>query len=198
MGPSPLRLRVYFATTDGHLSSEDIGHADPSTWPPFPTTVSPTEVIFKDIHPEAKAEYTEFACLEGEDAPDVYYKMLQVVQFRWPLNLAYTRTREIQNCEYLRQYKHPNFAEYRGVYSNNKLNYQAQSKPVKIPLDKELVTMLVFKRYDCNLAEAIANRDAIDVAQCLRSIRTSLAYLHIWGMVHSNIKSCILRLAVRA
>jgi hypothetical protein len=159
-------FKLFFATTDGRLSREDIDHADPSTWPPSPTPVTLTEVKFEDVYPKAKADYIEFEYPEGENQPDVYYKMLLVVQFRWPQNLAYTRTREIQICEYLRQYAHPNFVEYRGVYTDDKLNYQAQGKLVKIPLDKELVTMLVFGY-------------AIDVAQCLRSISTGLACLHI-------------------
>jgi hypothetical protein len=79
-----------------------------------------------DVYLEANPKYTEFECFEDKDEPDVYYKTHRVVQFRWPVNLAWNRTRGILDCEKLRMNLHPNICEYLGVWSNVKLRYEWQ------------------------------------------------------------------------
>jgi serine/threonine protein kinase len=164
--------RLYFAINEGHMSRADIEQADPSTWTTSATSLSPQQLNHADVFPGASAEYTEYEYFEDQE---VYLKTHRVVQFRRPINLAWTRHREITACEDLRLYPHPNICEYLG-------------KRINVPLDKDRVTKVVFKKYDCNLSEAVTNAHPVDIAHCLRSIAAGLEHLHSIGYVHSDIK----------
>jgi serine/threonine protein kinase len=50
------------------------------------------------------------------------------------------------------------------------------------------VTILVYKKYNCNLDQAVRRGHPIDIAHCLRSIAAGLRHLHSIGLVHSDIK----------
>jgi serine/threonine protein kinase len=85
-------------------------------------------------------------------------------------------------------FPHPNICEYLGVWSDDKLRYEWQGKRINVSLDKDRVTKVVFKKYDCNLDETVTNGHPVDIAHCLRSIAAGLEHLHSIGYVRSDIK----------
>jgi serine/threonine protein kinase len=181
--------KLYFAIYSSRIPEKDLDCTDPSTWVTSPTAGAPEEIIPADVYPEHKPEYTSFESPENANRPDVYYKSYRFGQLLRPrINLVGMKTREIQTCEEIRKHPHPNIAEYLGVWNNDMLSYKWQGKTIRIPLDKERVIKLVFKKYDCNLEEAVDSGQDIDIAHCLRSIATGLEHLHDIGIVHSDIK----------
>jgi serine/threonine protein kinase len=79
--------------------------------------------------------------------------------------------RGIQTCELLRGRPHPNVCVYRGV-----------------TVDNELVSSLVFDRYDMTLGEMVRQRLAFDVDKCLQDIANGITHMHSLGLVHCDIK----------
>jgi len=89
-----------------------------------------------------------------------------------PPNWRNITLHEIEICEILRQYPHPNICQYRGVEVDS----------------KGMVSGLVFDRYDMSLNEAQRQGHYIDTERCLRDIERAIKHFHALGLVHCDIK----------
>jgi serine/threonine protein kinase len=93
---------------------------------------------------------------------------LEAFAIPWSRNVT---LREIETCEHLMRYSHPNVCLYRGV-----------------TVDKGRVSGLVFDRFDMNINQAVHRGHYIDTAKCLRHIERGIRHFHKLGLVHADVK----------
>ncbi|KAF1851060.1 uncharacterized protein K460DRAFT_423608 [Cucurbitaria berberidis CBS 394.84] len=188
--------KLHIAIKKGGVPASAVDRLDPSTWTDTKICKSPEVVDPTNFYPEFKPEYTRFRYRKDETADDVFKKYQSFLSVGPRSGFSAYRSdrvaritaREVQTCERLRAHPHANVAEYRGVQTGRKLMYEYCGAPVEIPMASERVVNLVFKRYDCNLYEAVSRRQNLDVQCCLESIVAGIQHLHSLGIVHGDIK----------
>jgi hypothetical protein len=87
-------------------------------------------------------------------------------------SVAMVTLREITRGEMLRKNPHPNVCSYFGVIVNS----------------DNLVSSLVFDRYDMTLMDLVKYRHQFDGKACMRAIEKGLKHLHSLGYIHYDLK----------
>jgi hypothetical protein len=87
-------------------------------------------------------------------------------------SVAMVTLREIKIGEILRQNPNPNLSVYRGVIVN----------------ENNLVSGLVFDRYDMTLGDLVNWRDQFDGKACIHAVEKGLKHLHSLGYIHFDLK----------
>jgi serine/threonine protein kinase len=87
-------------------------------------------------------------------------------------SIAMVTLREIKIGEILRQNPNPNLSVYGGVIVN----------------ENNLVSGLVFDRYDMTLGDLVNWRDQFDGKACIHAVEKGLKHLHSLGYIHFDLK----------
>jgi serine/threonine protein kinase len=85
---------------------------------------------------------------------------------------AMVTLREIRIGEMLRTHPHPNICVYRGVVINT----------------DNLVSSLVFDRYDMTLSDLVEYHHPFDGKACIRAVEKAIKHLHSLGYIHYDLK----------
>jgi serine/threonine protein kinase len=85
---------------------------------------------------------------------------------------AMVTMREITIGEMLRKHPHPNICVYRGVVVNT----------------NNLVSGIVFDRYDMTLYDLVEYRHQFDGKACIRAVEKGIKHLHSLGYIHYDLK----------
>ncbi|KAJ4366944.1 hypothetical protein N0V83_007474 [Neocucurbitaria cava] len=156
---------IWYAETKMPTGLEQ--NADPWRW-----NTQPRKINMQHILPKFDASSMTLAAPTGS----VYEKKIDLLRegdnlFGYPTIKAVT-TREIETCEVLRKYPHPNVCSYHGV-----------------TVDKEgLVSSLIFDRYDTNLHDMVDEHRLFNAEKCLTDVQRGLAHLHSLAFVHCDVK----------
>lgn len=152
-------------------------------------------VDLTNIYPAYTAQFALYCKKPGKAKPDVFIKHIQIIdlvekgmskiQTSRP---AETIAHEAGICEWLAQRPHPNITEYLGVQVRDKISFPYQDRLIDVPLPRNSVLGLTFKRYDCTLDDVVMRRQKLDVKACLQAVAAGLQHLHGMGIVHGDIK----------
>jgi hypothetical protein len=157
------------------------------------TSWNPLELDLETIHsryiPAAMTQIIDF------DNPNLYLKSPDYLGIVKRMNfdvdlLKYhlaemIMTREIQTCEILKRYPHPNVATYYGVDANYKCQVVDD---ITMTLPRRLVFALGFERYDCSLHDLFHNHEHINIRKVLSDVEAGIKHIHSLGLVHCDIK----------
>jgi hypothetical protein len=189
--------KLYIACQKGASSMSALENADPSTWTDPAVHQPPKEIEIASIFPAHHSSYTRFQPQQGDISHSFFSKRPLYLDLAarlgiTPNTLPRCRTvvaREIAMCERLRVHPHPNIVEYHGVLSSNAVGFRTGLGTISVPLDKERVTCIIYKRYDTTLWDFVMTRtSSFNVRHCLESIAKSIEHLHSVGIVHNDIK----------
>lgn len=185
------------AAKAGYESSESLEKADPSRWRDENSCIPPLKTNPANLHPASKPLYHRYRPRHGESKDDVFEKKYdligEVLAHQHIRTLhdgrnALIKKREVETCEYLRKYPHPNVAKYRGVRCVTILLHFNRGKRVMVDLGTERVIKLMSQRYDDNLWGFVKDGHRVYVEHCLSFIEAGIKHLHSLGYVHSDIK----------
>ncbi|KAI0469458.1 kinase-like protein [Xylaria cf. heliscus] len=122
------------------------------------------------IYPAASPS---FLCVPDPLPSNVYIKTPDLLAYEpapASLNLPSQTLQEIQVCELLRQYPHPNIAQYLGcLVTDNKIHG------------------ICFAKYKMTLTEHLRKGYPINVDHCLVGIENGVSHLHSLRLVHNDL-----------
>jgi serine/threonine protein kinase len=165
---------------------------DPSTF----TTLPPRQLDLANFHPLFTDLMTKASRSDIFDAKHYvkrpsYLKSLSYVTLDELFGfdkVAQVTRREITTCECLKRNPHLNVAKYIGVETNREISVPGVDTGTIQVFPGEVVTGLVFERYETDLAKIILSGQRINIGKVIADVSAGLEHLHSLGFVHADVK----------
>lgn len=189
---------LYIAMIKGKIDPSRLFNSDPTVWKDV--RIRPHRFSPSSLWPSAHSSYLKYSPSRGDDS-SVYKKFKDPLHLCTQSDKAYRNLteddfhkqvsqREIEMCERLHRYPHPNIAKYKGVECAKEIAVR-RSKDLELlkRFDKERVIKIIFKKYTSNLWDWVLDGKSIpSLTDCLTSIANGIKHMHSLSLVHCDIK----------
>lgn len=187
---------LYVASYQDELPPNSSQLTESSSIAELTTELRLNSVNLTHLYPAYTAQFALYLPKSGKLKGDVFVKRARVLDLVAAKGVSAIHTpclakitaHEASICERLAAYPHPNIAEYLGVQVRDSLSFLYQGNRINVPLTRNSVFGLVFRRYDCTLHELVTRRHKFNVKSCLRAVAAGLEHLHRKGIVHGDVQ----------
>lgn len=192
--------KLYIAMKKTKIEPARLLTTDPTTWLDPRQCLAPARFRPSALWPRARSSYHRYASIGVDNSSSVYKKYKEPLSVVTESDHAYPNItdsemfkliseREIETCERLRRYPHPNIAKYKGVECRSEMVCRRPyGVEIRAKFDTERVTKIVFKRYSSSLHDWVLKGKPVSLTDCLTSIVSGIKHMHSLGLVHCDIK----------
>lgn len=149
------------------LSAEQVKKMDPRLL----MNGQESRLVADDFYPQYQPHMTRF---DGKESPGVYIKQQLILEedifLNDPTYYKLLTLREVEVCEVLARYPHPNICQYLGVVCDS----------------QNRIMGVAYERYDGDLKQLMNSRERVKVNHVLKSVHDGLTHMHKLGLVHCD------------